>query len=132
VITLAQEQLTLKAPGSEPYGVLGASLGGVIAMYAGMRLPQVFGKVISQSGAFDVSDFPGVIVDLVRYVPPAGIDIWMDVGRFEWTLEDNRKMFNLLQERKYRVKYHEFSGGHNFTSWRNDIWRGLEALFGKK
>ena len=131
VITLAQEHLTLKAPGSEPYGVLGASLGGLAAMYTGMRLPQVFGKVLSQSGAFDVSDFPGVIADLARYVPPPGIEVWMDAGKFEWILEDNRKMFNILQERKYHVKYHEFTGGHNYTSWRNDVWRGLEALFGK-
>ena len=132
VISLAQEHLTLTAPGSEPYGVIGSSLGGLAAMYTGLRLPQVFGKVLSQSGTFDVSDFPGLIVDLARYAPRPEIDIWMDAGRFEWILEDNREMYNLLQEKKYRVKYHEFCGGHNYTAWRDDIWRGLEALFGKR
>jgi enterochelin esterase family protein len=27
------------------------------------------------------------------------------------------------------VIYREFSAGHNYTAWRDDIWRGLEAMF---
>ena len=129
VIPLAQEHLTLTPPGGEPYGVLGASLGGLMAMYTGMRLPQVFGKVLSQSGTFIMPEHQFVVVDLVRYAPPPEIDIWMDTGRYEWLLDNNRQMVALLKEKQYNVKYHEFSGGHNFTSWRDDIWRGLEALF---
>ncbi len=53
----------------------------------------------------------------------------MDAGHYEWLLDSNRQMYALLKEKKYKVKYHEFSGGHNFTAWRDDIWRGLEALF---
>ena len=129
VIPLAQEHLTLTPPGGEPYGVLGASLGGLMAMYTGMRLPQVFGKVMSQSGVFIMPEHQFVVVDLVRYAPPPEIDIWMDTGRYEWLLDNNREMYELLKEKKYRVKYHEYSGGHNHISWRDDIWRGLEALF---
>jgi enterochelin esterase-like enzyme len=129
VIPLAQEHLTLTLPGSEPYGVLGASLGGLMATFTGMRLPQIFGKVISQSGAYILPEHQFVVVDLVRYAPTPEIEIWMDAGRYEWLLESNRQMFTLLKEKKYKVKYHEFSGGHNYTAWRDDIWRGLEALF---
>jgi enterochelin esterase family protein len=129
VISLAQEHLTLIPPGGEPYGVLGASLGGVMAMYTGMRLPQIFGKVLSQSGAFILPEHQFVVVDLVRYAPRPKIDIWMDAGHYEWLLDSNRQMYALLKEKKYKANYHEFSGGHNFTSWRDDIWRGLEALF---
>ncbi len=39
IIPLAQEHLNLTPPGGEAYGVLGASLGGLMAMYTGMRLP---------------------------------------------------------------------------------------------
>jgi enterochelin esterase family protein len=53
----------------------------------------------------------------------------MDVGKLEWLLNGNRHMHALLKEKKYRVKYREFPGGHNYTSWRNDIWRGLEGLY---
>jgi enterochelin esterase family protein len=129
ILPLAQEHLTLASFNKKPYGVMGASLGGLMAMYTGMRLPQVFGKVLSQSGAFMVPEHEFVVVDLVRYIPRPKIDIWMDAGYYEWLLEGNRQMVALLKEKKYKVKYHEFSGGHNYTSWRNDIWRGLEALF---
>jgi enterochelin esterase family protein len=129
VIPLAQENLILTPPGGEPYGVLGASLGGLMAVYTGMRLPQVFGKVLSQSGSFTLPEHEFVVVDLVRYTPRPEIDIWMNAGRYEWLLDDNRQMYALLKEKKYKVKYHEYPGGHNYTSWRNDIWRGLEALF---
>ena len=70
------------------------------------------------------------MVDLVRYVPLPDIEIWMDVGLLEWLLEGNRQMHALLEEKQYRVKYHEFPGGHNYTAWRDDIWRGLISLYG--
>jgi len=25
----------------------------------------------------------------------------------------------------------EYIGGHNYTSWRDDVWRGLEVMFPK-
>jgi enterochelin esterase-like enzyme len=34
-----------------------------------------------------------------------------------------------LDKRQYNVIYREFSAGHNYTAWRDDIWRGLEAMF---
>ena len=129
VIPLAQEYLILTPPGGEPYGVLGASLGGLMSMYTGIRMPKVFGKVLSQSGTFILPEHEFVVVDLVRYTPRPEINIWMNAGRYEWLLKDNQQMFALLKEKKYKVKFHEYSGGHNYTSWRNDIWRGLEALF---
>ena len=129
VIPLAQEHLTLIPPGGEPYGVVGSSIGGLMALYTGMRLPQVFGNVLSQSGAFVLPEHGFVVMDLVRYAPTPGINIWMDAGKYEWLLEGNRQVYELLKEKKYKVKYHEFSGSHNYTSWRDDIWRGLEVLF---
>lgn len=129
VIPLAQEHLTISPPGGEPYGILGASMGGLMALYTGMRMPQVFGKVLSQSGSFTLLEHELVVMDLVNYAPPPDINIWMDAGRYEWLLDDNRKMFSLLKEKQYKVRYYEFSGGHNYTAWRDDIWRGLEALF---
>ena len=131
VIPLAQENLTLIPPGGEPYGVIGSSLGGLMALYTGMRMPKIFGKVLSQSGAFGTPEYEFAIVDLIRYAPPPEIDIWMDTGKLEWLLEGNRQIYALLEEKNFRVTYREFSGGHNYTSWANDIWHGLEALFKK-
>jgi len=132
VIPLAKENLPLLSSRDEPYGVIGASLGGLMALYTGMRLPKLFGKVLSQSGAFGTPEYHFALVDLIRYAPRPDIDIWMDSGCFEWLLEPNRKMYSLLKKKEYEVTYREFSGGHNYTAWRNDISHGLKMLFGKK
>ena len=133
ILPLARQHLSLvdikKHPGA--YGVLGASMGGVMALYTGLRLSKIFGKVLSQSGAFTLWERPSVAVDLMQHAPRPKMDIWMDVGRLEWLLEDNRKMRALLKGKGYRVTYREVNGAHNFTSWRDDVWRGLEALFGQ-
>ncbi len=129
VIPLAQEYLTLTPPGGEPYGILGASMGGLMALYTGLRLPHIFGKVLSQSGAFFVPELHSVIADLARCLPRPEIKIWMDTGKFDFLLEGNREMYALLKENIYRVTYREFSGGHNYTAWRDDVWQGLEKSF---
>jgi enterochelin esterase family protein len=54
----------------------------------------------------------------------------MDVGRFEWLLEPNRRLYELLQERGYNAAYREYNAGHNYPAWRNDLRYGLEAAFG--
>jgi enterochelin esterase-like enzyme len=131
VLPLAREHLTLEPEEHGNYGILGASLGGSMALFTSLRLPGVFRKVLSQSGAFMAPDYQAVVVDLVRYAPRPDIKIWMDVGRLEWLLKGNQEMYALLEKKNYHVKYREFPGGHNYTSWRNDIGFGLEAMYGK-
>jgi enterochelin esterase-like enzyme len=111
------------------YGVLGASAGGLMSMYTGFRMPEVFGKVICQSGVFGLDGRDFAVVDLARYGHARDLEIWMDVGTLDELLEDNRRMVALLNEKQYNVMYREFAAAHNYTAWRNDVWRGLEALF---
>ena len=111
-------------------GVMGASMGGAMALYAAYRAPDVFGSVLSQSGAFSVLNRDLVIFELLRQCNPKPLRVWMDAGRFEGLLECNRRMHDLLASRGYDVTYREYSGGHNYPSWRDDVWRGLEALYG--
>ena len=83
VLPLARRELNLldieKHPGA--YGVLGASMGGLMALYTGLRMPQVFGKVLSQSGAFHFEQFDTISVDMVQHLPKRDIRIWMDAGK---------------------------------------------------
>jgi enterochelin esterase-like enzyme len=111
------------------YGVLGASSGGLMSMYTGLRMPEIFGKVLCQSGVFSLHGRDVAAVDLVRHEHAHDIKLWMDVGQLEELLEDNRRMVALLNEKNYNVTYREFSGGHNYTSWREDVWHGLEEMF---
>lgn len=131
ILPVARKKLKLldieKFPGA--YGVLGASLGGTMSLYTGLRMPDVFGKVMSQSGAFMNESRDFAVVDLVRHGQAREVNIWMDVGQFEELLEDNRDTQSFLMKKGYQVTYREYSGAHNYTSWRDDIWRGLEEMF---
>jgi enterochelin esterase-like enzyme len=134
VLSLAQAELNLVDIQANPgaYGVLGPSMGGLMALYAGLRAPHVFGHVLSQSGAFILDDYELVVWPLVEHSPVQPLEIWMDVGRYEWLLGCNQRMADLLAARDYRVSYREYNGGHNYPSWRDDVWRGLEWLFGSR
>ena len=87
--------------------------------------------MLSQSGAFELGEVETVLSHLVRHMPKRPVKVWMDAGRYEWLLEPNRRMHALLVERGYEVTYREYNGGHNYPAWRNDVWRGLEVLFGR-
>jgi enterochelin esterase-like enzyme len=131
VLPLARQHLRLLNSREQPgaYGVLGASAGGLMSMYTGFRMPEIFGNVICQSGVFGMDGRDFAVVDLMRAGYARDLKIWMDVGTLDELLEDNRRMVALLDKRQYRVTYREFSAGHNYTAWRDDVWRGLEALF---
>lgn len=134
VMPLAYNNLNLidvdARPGS--WGVLGASMGGNIALYAGLRLPHIFGRVICQSGAFqlDLTDYPPLLEQLVRHLPPPKIRLWQDVGTYEHLIDQNRRMRSLLTDRGYDVTYRESHTGHNWTAWRDMLPNALATMFG--
>lgn len=135
VLPVAYNHLNLISFNDHPgaHGVLGASMGGLQALYTGLRLPGIFGKVISQSGAFDfdpTSNTEAIIKVLVRSAPKRDLQIWQDVGRYEWLLASNREMRDLLRECGYNPTYQEFDAGHNYTGWRDMLPEALETLFG--
>jgi enterochelin esterase-like enzyme len=133
ILPLARKKLNLlditKHPGA--YGMLGASFGGLMSVYTSLRMPEIFGKAISQSGVFESEGRDFAAVDLIRAKKSSEIKIWMDVGHFDWLLEDNRRLQPILSENGYDVTYREFSGGHNYTCWRDEVWMALEKMFGK-
>ena len=131
VVPLARKHLKLVSTREQPgaFGVLGASAGGIMAMYTGLRMSEIFGKVLCQSGVFTIEGRDSAAMDLVRYRHAHDLKIWMDIGILDDLLEDNRRMARLLKQKEYSLTYREFSGGHNYTSWRDDLWRGLEAMF---
>lgn len=131
VLPLAQKRLNLfdlaQNPGS--YGILGASMGGLMSLYAGLRMTGWIGKVLAQSGSYSVPGYDFVVWDLVRCGVPRELKIWMDCGSMESLVGCNRRMRDLLEGRKYDVTYHEYHGGHNYTCWRSDLVDGLIHLF---
>lgn len=143
VLPLAAEHLNLIDIQANPgaYGAVGASMGGLMALYTGLRMPETFGHVIAQAGAYQMGITPmtgspgtgpqeALIETLLKNTPRANLNIWQDVGTFDWLVEMNRTMHLLLKERGYTVTYREYSAGHNYPAWRDSLPNALMHLFG--
>ncbi|MDF2520175.1 MAG: enterochelin esterase [Clostridia bacterium] len=116
----------------------GFSAGGVTAAYAALLYPEVFGKVLSQSGAFYWGyndDMTGsVVVDKYEQAGRQPIDIYMALGEFEkfdHHLNAANRLYKILTEKGYGVKYEEFMGGHTSFDCQITLAEGLEFLLGK-
>jgi enterochelin esterase family protein len=109
--------------------VLGASLGGLAALWLGARLPEIFGRVFSQAGGFALGFTKELgLTTILRVGEQLPLRIYMDCGRFDPLLEANRMMHGLLTSRGYEVSYREFNAGHNYPAWREDLAAGLQWL----
>lgn len=122
----------------------GLSLGGLMASYCALNHPDVFGNVISQSGAYwyfpgcfeppTVMTTPGgVLTDEYVKRPKVPVRFYLDAGTFENDLPgdllgENRRFRDVLRAKGYDVTYAEFSGGHHFVSWRGTFSDGLVAV----
>ncbi len=134
VLPLARQRLNLLDPAQFPgaYGVMGASMGGLLALYTGLRLPHLFGHVFSQSGAFTLFGRDTVVFDLARLQPRQPLRLALQVGRYDFQslIPSNQRLRVLLQEKGYPLAYEEISAGHNYTAWRDHAQFGLEFLYG--
>lgn len=109
--------------------LLGASLGGMYALYFAIKNPQIFHNVIINSAGFwcDMKKFNDQLDDSDQLK----LNIYMDYG----SLEDTELMKNLnqtyadkLSRVGCQVKLYEFKGGHNYYCWRETIGESLEFL----
>ena len=129
--------------------VTGHSAGGVAAVFMGLRYPNVFGNVLSQSGAvwwspemdlanYDATDETNWLARQFIATPRSGVRFYLDAGTFEGDtsargsgiLEANRQLRDVLLAKGYEVHYKQFVGGHDFVSWRVMLADGLLALLG--
>jgi enterochelin esterase-like enzyme len=115
----------------------GASLGGLLSAQLGWQRPDLFQKVVSQSGAFLFSEdmdfshpFAGneSFVKEVLGSPPRDLRWHLDCGRLEWLLESNRNLASALAGRGMPVRLLERNAGHNWINWRNGLAEGLEFV----
>ena len=123
----------------------GASAGGLAAAYFALEHSDVFGNVLSQSGAFTlVPEGEPESHWLARQFAEREklpLKFHLDVGTLEEhsyrdlkgrpsTLAGNRRMHDVLQAKGYKVHYTEFRGGHDYISWQGTLANGLKALLG--
>lgn len=133
----------------------GFSLGGLAAAHVAWRRPDIFGGVLSQSGAFWWSSeaikagrgepilAEGPMLDprirsfelasLFAKAPKAPIRLYLEAGLYEGDLlTSNRFLKDVLTAKEYPLTYREFPGGHDGTFWRESFADGLLSLVGNR
>ncbi|MEN8008241.1 MAG: alpha/beta hydrolase-fold protein [Candidatus Krumholzibacteriota bacterium] len=119
--------------------VWGASLGGLLSAHLAWERPDLFQKVVTQSGAYlfspdmDKADpFAGNewLVSQVTASDPKPLQWHLDCGDLEWLLASNERMTRALAEKGASVKLVTRPAGHNWVNWRNGLAPGLRFALG--
>ena len=108
-------------------GIMGASLGGLIATYASFRYPRTFGLCAAQSPSYWWND--EAMIDSISSNKKKGIKIYVDSGTIKDALGSSRKMASVLEAKGYQYRYAEYPEGHNWVNWRARISHILKFFF---
>lgn len=121
----------------------GFSLGGLFAAFMGLKYPNIFGNVLSQSGSFFWSpNAPEEINWILKKYKEAEkfpTKFFLNVGVLEnmeyppySSMKDvNKEMRNILIQRdECIVKYEEFKSGHDYLMWGETLSNALLFLLG--
>lgn len=138
---LRQRYHVTRKPGQT--AILGRSLSGLAATCSAFYRPDLFGKVLSQSGSFwwsPVGEPPEWLAHQAALRDPKPIQFYLDVGTEEDVpnpvtglsmLTVSRHLRDVLLARGYEVVYREFSGGHDPLAWRSILPDGIAELFAR-
>jgi enterochelin esterase family protein len=116
----------------------GYSYGGAAAAAIALRRPELFGNVLSQSGAFWAGN-KDVHWEWVNAQyeasPKQKLRFFLEAGSLEDVSKDgptlltaNRHMVNILKHKGYPVTYEEVGGTHEPVHWRDTLAPGLISL----
>jgi enterochelin esterase-like enzyme len=129
--------------------VAGISLGGLMAVYCGLKHSQVFGKVLAQSPTLVIApgqdepnpvwteEAPGLLARQFVTSPRLPVEFYLEAGRYEAylpfsLLAETRRLRDVLEARGYHVTYAEFVGGHNEVCWRGSFADAVMALTARR
>lgn len=125
--------------------ITGSSAGGLAAAYLALERPELFGNVLSQSGAFwrgneGSNDAPYEwLTEQYTAQPRRPIRFVLEVGSTESRgalggaapsiLSANRRLHDVLRKKGYAVEYHEVPNGvHAPETWKLRLPVGLSLL----
>lgn len=137
----------ISAPASRTV-IAGASYGGLAAVWAGYRHPELFGKVYSQSGSFwwapdwetaqRYSRPAEWLTEQIANAPRQPLQIHLEAGLFELGRDNqpgirdtSRHLLHVLQAKGYTASYREYAAAHGYEHWRNSFADGLLQLLGQ-
>ena len=105
---------------------LGASDGGNIALYLGVKKPDCFGRIAAQS-----SDVIPAIDSALRFGPKLNLDFYLDIGTYDIAIliPMVHNLANLLQSKGYSFTFREIHEGHSWGNWKEHLRLPLIQFF---
>jgi predicted alpha/beta superfamily hydrolase len=130
---IESEYRTLSGP--ENTGIGGSSLGGLVSLYLGLKLPQVFGKIAALSPSVWWNEHV-----MHRFAQAAIVQprprIWLDIGTREGPriVHEVERFRDVLLQKGWRLSddlhYERVEGGeHNEAAWAQRVGSFLQFLF---
>ena len=132
----------------------GSSAGGLAAAFAGLRHPEIFGNVLSESGYFQFDPREDLTTDeedlefewIIRQFaasPKLPLRFTLTVGLFDrfhrgkfpdmpTLLQSSRHMRDVLLAKGYPVSYREVPGGHEVYAFEDALPDALMSLVGTR
>lgn len=154
LIPLIKTELGFPENDETAISVAGYSLGGLAALYAGLRFPSVFSNVISMSGSFwwpnpdimrsgslstsndsELGDFSDAILEAfcrnhhLYSLAKQNVKIRLSVGTQESVLSHlNFRVHDKLVSAGFNTVLTDFPGGHDLLCWRAEFVSSLLLL----
>lgn len=121
--------------GAENTGIGGSSLGGLVSLYAGLRYPQIFGKIAALSPSVWWNERV-----ILRFAATASVEplprVWLDIGTKEGPriVDDVERFRDILIGKGWQLDrslhYQRVEGAeHNEAAWAQRVGPFLQFLF---
>ena len=128
--------------------IVGSSMSGLAAFYAGLMCPAVFGNVIAQSPSFESKEmkkFKKLIDSRIGNCKDSFFSL--EIGCYETlpvelqfmdedktlqaysSLKANKEIFNHMSDQGVRMALHQFIGGHSTICWRGTLSDRLKEIY---
>ncbi len=104
----------------------GASNGGNIALYIGMKHPELFGKIAAQS-----SNVINSISQTFSSEPKLNLELYIDIGTYDLAIliPMVRGLRDVIQAHGYTYQYQEWHEGHSWGNWKGHLKLPLMQFF---
>jgi enterochelin esterase-like enzyme len=104
----------------------GASDGGNISLYIGMKHPELFGKIAAQS-----SDVIPEISNTFTNGPKLNLELYIDIGTYDIAvlIPMVHGLRDILQTKGYTYQFHEWHEGHSWGNWKGHLRLPLLQFF---
>ena len=109
-------------------GIMGASMGGLIATYAAFMHPEVFGRCAAQSPSYQWKN--DTLITMIRRGPVKDFRMYLCTGTIRDAESRARIVRDIMREKGYAITYREYPESHNWLNWRARLGEILRTFWG--